>query len=98
MHVKMVNFVRIFRHLDHKGQSVWGSLPIKGIVPVERAGGSDAIEAALGAPMQDGLELLVVRKHGDHAVPDAPLRPNIVIILTDDLGFVVAKPRRSANP
>lgn len=32
----------------------------------------DAIEAALGAPLQDGVELLIVRKRGGYAVPDAP--------------------------
>ena len=32
----------------------------------------DMIEAALGVPLHDGMELLIVRKHDGHAVPEAP--------------------------
>jgi hypothetical protein len=32
----------------------------------------DLVEAALGVPLEDGMELLVVRKHDGQAVPEAP--------------------------
>ena len=32
----------------------------------------DAIEAALGAPLQEGMQLLIVRKRDGYAVPEAP--------------------------
>ena len=46
-------------------------------IEVEGADGNtnglpDLIEAALGVPLCEGMELLVVRKHDGHAVPDAP--------------------------
>ena len=38
----------------------------------------DGLEAALGAPLRDGMEILIVRKQGDYAVPEAPFLGTVV--------------------
>lgn len=38
----------------------------------------DALESDLGAPLVDGMDLLVVRKQGDFAVPEAPFLGTVV--------------------